>query len=312
MADPIVIVIDPNGGTRMVEVGRQGPAGPAGADGPAGPAGPTGPEGTGTIPSARTVVTYNVPDLEQFNVLNDGITHVEGDSVLLVNQDIVDDNGPYVVGVVSLGAAELTPRDDFDEWTDGASIQIREGTNAPTLWFFEGSLADGTFITNLVFAQSMARPSIYQGSTERLAFTATNCITTNTEGSSAELNPAFDGSTRSIIPRRGFHGTISQSGNSEFEVFDFTDEGYGTCAAAFIADIVISGTELSRMQSDALLIGGTTPTSLSQGSQTLRGASNPVTPLWIISGSALRLKLTNAVAGSVTFDVLIEALIVQP
>lgn len=58
----------------------------------------------------RAVVTANVALLSSFNVsLNtDGVTLVAGDIVLLSAQTTPAQNGPYVVGAVTFGAASLT------------------------------------------------------------------------------------------------------------------------------------------------------------------------------------------------------------
>jgi len=82
----------------------------------------------------RAVVTANVALLSSFNVsLNtDGVTLVEGDIVLLSAQTTVAQNGPYVVGAVTFGAASLTRPAWFAAGTTvktGYSLEIGgEGT----------------------------------------------------------------------------------------------------------------------------------------------------------------------------------------
>lgn len=63
---------------------------------------------------ARSKSVANVPNLATFTVLNDGVTLVENDRVLLTNQDTLSENGLWQVGVVVGGIAPLTRPDDFD------------------------------------------------------------------------------------------------------------------------------------------------------------------------------------------------------
>lgn len=76
---------------------------------------------TGAI-KVRAVSTANVANLAAFNVSTstDGVTLVAGDIVLLATQTTAAQNGPYVVGVVSVGVAPLTRPAWF---APGASIQ---------------------------------------------------------------------------------------------------------------------------------------------------------------------------------------------
>jgi len=64
--------------------------------------------GVGT--RVRAVSTANVANLAAFNVSTntDGVTLVANDIVLLATQTTAAQNGPYVVGVVSVGVAPLT------------------------------------------------------------------------------------------------------------------------------------------------------------------------------------------------------------
>lgn len=64
---------------------------------------------TGAI-KVRAIVTANVANLAAFNVSTntDGVTLVGGDIVLLSAQTTAAQNGPYVVGTVSMGTAALT------------------------------------------------------------------------------------------------------------------------------------------------------------------------------------------------------------
>lgn len=64
---------------------------------------------TGAI-KVRAISTANVANLAAFNVSTntDGVTLVGGDIVLLTAQTTAAQNGPYVVGTVSMGTAALT------------------------------------------------------------------------------------------------------------------------------------------------------------------------------------------------------------
>lgn len=68
----------------------------------------------GIVHSVRGVVTSNVADLSAFTVAtHDGLTFVEGDRVLLAKQTTGAQDGIYVVGAVSTGAAPLTRATDW-------------------------------------------------------------------------------------------------------------------------------------------------------------------------------------------------------
>lgn len=76
------------------------------------------------VRAARGVVVANVANLAAFTVadsggVNDGLTFVEGDVVLLVNQTTASQDGPYTVGVVGGGTAALTR----PSWWAAASVQ---------------------------------------------------------------------------------------------------------------------------------------------------------------------------------------------
>jgi hypothetical protein len=63
--------------------------------------------------NARAVQTSNVANLASATVTVDGVTLVQGDYVLLVNQTTGAQNGLYVVGVVGGGNAPLTRPPDY-------------------------------------------------------------------------------------------------------------------------------------------------------------------------------------------------------
>lgn len=78
----------------------------------------------GQVHRARNVVTSNVASLASFTVAgNDGVTNVQGDVVLLVNQSTASQNGPYYVGAVATGVAPLTRVPDFASGTVFSSGQ---------------------------------------------------------------------------------------------------------------------------------------------------------------------------------------------
>lgn len=82
--------------------------------------------------AVRGVVFANVADLAAFTVAsNDGLTYVEGQRVLLANQTTAAQNGIYVVGAVTTGAAPLTRANDFlagDAIVNGTVVEVSEGT----------------------------------------------------------------------------------------------------------------------------------------------------------------------------------------
>lgn len=107
----IIFPFDPNN-TAQVQVG----IGPGFA--------PSYPGGGGTEAfKARGVVFANVASLAAFTVAaNDGITYVQGDTVMLTAQTSGLQNGPYDVGVVAAGVAPLTR----PSWWS-ASSEIQQG-----------------------------------------------------------------------------------------------------------------------------------------------------------------------------------------
>lgn len=87
-----------------------------------------------TAPSrnVRGVVYSNQADLSAFVVASDdGITYVEGDRVLLAAQTTAAQNGVYVVGAVTTGAAPLTRAPDMPtgaKLPNGLVVEVSEGT----------------------------------------------------------------------------------------------------------------------------------------------------------------------------------------
>ena len=80
---------------------------------------------------ARSKSTANVANLAAFNVINDEVTLVEGDRVLLTEQITLSQNGLWQVGVVAAGFAPLTRPTDFDtsdEVLAETFVAIEEGT----------------------------------------------------------------------------------------------------------------------------------------------------------------------------------------
>jgi len=81
---------------------------------------------------ARGAVIANVASLAAFTVAgNDGLTYAEGEYVLLANQTTAAENGVYVVGAVSGGAAALTRANfmaDASVLKAGAVVEVSEGT----------------------------------------------------------------------------------------------------------------------------------------------------------------------------------------
>ena len=98
----------------------------------------------------RYVMTTNVANLAAFTVVQDGVTGVAGDLVLLANQTGGDESGVYVLGAVGGGLAPLTRV----AWLPAAAVvrggytvHVEEGTlNASTSWFIAeaGAITIGT------------------------------------------------------------------------------------------------------------------------------------------------------------------------
>lgn len=86
----------------------------------------------GQVHNVRGVVTAAVSDLSSFTVAsNDGLTYVAGDRVLLVSQATKSQNGIYVVGSVTTGAAPLTRPTDFATGAvlpGGVEFSVNAGT----------------------------------------------------------------------------------------------------------------------------------------------------------------------------------------
>jgi len=106
-------------------------------------------------PTARCVRTTNVTSLAAFAVATgtDGVTLVEGDTVLLVAQTTGAENGPYVVGAVAGGNAPLTRPDWFstgDTFRPGikSSIYVTDGTIFQGTWWDSKKTAAGVVGTD--------------------------------------------------------------------------------------------------------------------------------------------------------------------
>lgn len=98
----------------------------------------------------RYVMTTNVANLAAFTVVQDGVTGIETDLVLLANQTGGDESGVYVIGAVAGGTAPLTRV----AWLPatavvrgGYTVHVEEGTLfADTNWFIAeaGAITIGT------------------------------------------------------------------------------------------------------------------------------------------------------------------------
>ena len=81
--------------------------------------------------AVEAVAVSNVADLNAFAVSHDGLTLVEGDTVLLTAQSNGAENGIYVLGTVTAGSAPLTriaAADTGTEIVPGSSCFVRSGT----------------------------------------------------------------------------------------------------------------------------------------------------------------------------------------
>ncbi len=87
---------------------------------------------------ARTATTLNYVDLNLVGETIDNVTTVEGDRVLVRAQSNAEENGIYVMGVITVGVGALTRATDFDddgEVKSGVLLVIEEGdTYKDTLW----------------------------------------------------------------------------------------------------------------------------------------------------------------------------------
>lgn len=110
----------------------------------------------------RYVMTTNVAALATFTVVQDGVTGVEGDLVLLANQTTGAESGVYVLGVVGGGTAPLTRV----AWLpaaavvrSGYTVHVEAGTLfASTSWFIStaGAITIGT-TAHLWFPESITQ-----------------------------------------------------------------------------------------------------------------------------------------------------------
>lgn len=148
---------------------------------------------TGTT-KVRAVVTANVASLSAFNVSTntDGVTLVANDIVLLSAQTTAAQNGPYVVGAVSMGVAALTRPTWF---ATGATVQSGlklevggEGTVFKnTTWkafvasnaFLVGT-SDGKFYPLAVSGSAALVGGVYTISTVPIFSAKTNVLVTRT------------------------------------------------------------------------------------------------------------------------------------
>lgn len=115
--------------------------------------------GSGTTPASqiqkvRNVVITNVANLAAYTVAgaaNDDITNIAGDTILLINQTVAAQNGPYIVGAVVGGLAPLT-RPAW--WTGTKDIgltlfTILAGTSyAGSVWNSMTATMGGTFVVD--------------------------------------------------------------------------------------------------------------------------------------------------------------------
>lgn len=87
---------------------------------------------------ARAKSVADVSNLASFDVQNDGVTLVEGNRVLLTDQNIQSENGLWEVGVVAGGFAPLTRPSDFDTDAEVLSetfVAIEEGSQFANLLY---------------------------------------------------------------------------------------------------------------------------------------------------------------------------------
>jgi len=186
------------------------------------------------LPTARNVVTANVASLAAFTVAgNDGVTNIEGDTVILTAQTTGTQNGPYVVGAVAGGTATLTRPDWFltgDTFVPGlkSSIYVTDGTIFSGTWWDSKKTASGVVGTDdpLYYVRRVTVAAVLVAGTVTVAtiplFSATkssvqlqlvtpNTTTSTTSYSTPTLTPGKIG-TASIVARANVAaGTINNA-----------------------------------------------------------------------------------------------------
>ncbi len=181
---------------------------------------------------ARYVMTTDVPDLGAFILAQDGVTGAEDEIVLLVGQTAKDENGPYVIGVVS-GTAPLT-RPLW--WPAAAIVQggyelaVHEGTIfANSKWFIstDGAIVVDTtahdwFPRSVSLSVALTAGTVTISSVPILSVTKSNVLLTR---QIANTSVATDG---------GYHPTVAGATG-------LTAGVVGT-AAAIIEATVLAGT----------------------------------------------------------------------
>lgn len=179
---------------------------------------------SGELPfrKVRAVCTSNVSNLSSFNVSanTDGVTLVENDIVLLIAQTTAAQNGPYVVGTVTMGSAPLTRPAWFAAGAtikSGYALEIGgEGSVFKnTTWktmvasdSFVVDTTDGKFYPRMVSGQANLGSGAATITTVPIFSTLTNVVLTRTSpsGTSSTVEYALNGT-----PTAGTIGTGSFS-----------------------------------------------------------------------------------------------------
>lgn len=145
----------------------------------------------------------NVASLAAFTVAsNDGITYVEGDVVVLLEQTTAAQCGPYVVGAVSGGAAPLT-RPDW--WRTGMTlpggIEIKLGP-------------EGTVFKNCTLKAMVAAKSFVVGTTDPALYPVMVNVAATLVAGTVTLStiPVFSLNTQVICTRKAANTSTSTTG----------------------------------------------------------------------------------------------------
>jgi len=193
--------------------------------------------------SVRYVMTTNVPALGAFVVLQDGVTGIEGDLVLLANQTAADENGVYELGVVA-GTAPLTRVDWMPAGAilrPGYTVYAEEGTLfASTAWFI--SVTDEVVVgtdAHVWYPECVTQTAILVAGTVAIAtvpvlsatrtgivltrHTANTCVATAggyhcTNGGANGLTAGPVGTAAAIIEATVLAGTINNADVSTLRV----------------------------------------------------------------------------------------------
>ena len=113
--------------------------------------------GVSAVHEVRAASVANIAALATTAELQDGVTLVQGDRILLLAQAAGEENGVYEMGVIGVGVGPLTRVGDNDtalNLVTGSLYSVSEGTaNADTIWRLTTNAPIVVGATPLVFAE---------------------------------------------------------------------------------------------------------------------------------------------------------------